>query len=120
MPGLKGYPFYSIQGTKSAMLDMTFRIPMFQERHYKFKWMILQNSTLGAVMQIGDAWTDDISLKKSLGIQWRLNGFSFFNFPTAIEAEYHHPLNEFNREINEETIQYGKNGRTYVKILFDF
>ena len=121
MPGLKGYPFYSIQGTKSAMLDMTFRIPMFQERHYKFKWMILQNSTLGAVMQIGDAWTkDDISLKKSLGIQWRLNGFSFFNFPTAIEAEYHHPLNEFKREINEETIQYGKNGRTYVKILFDF
>ncbi|HJN98145.1 MAG TPA: hypothetical protein QGF51_04115, partial [Candidatus Marinimicrobia bacterium] len=59
-------------------------------------------------------------LKKSVGIQWRLNGFSFYNFPTAIEVEYHQPINEFEREINEETITYGNEGRTYVKVLFDF
>jgi hypothetical protein len=66
-----------------------------------------------------------------VGIQWRLNGFSFYNFPTAIEVEYHQPINEFEREINEETITYGwklannfaeaiNEGRTYVKVLFDF
>ena len=122
MPGLKGYPFYSIQGTKNGLLDITIRAPLFRERHYKFNWLILQNSTLGLIMQAGDAWTDEIeiSIKKSLGIQWRLNGFSFFNFPTAIEAEYHHPLNKFERIINEETIDYGEQGRAYVKVLFDF
>lgn len=120
MPGLKGYPFYSIQGTKSSLLDLTFRVPVFMERHYKFNWIILQNSTIGLVMQAGDAWTDDMSIKKSIGIQWRLNGFSFFNFPTAIEVEYHHPMDNFEREINDEAIKYGENGRTYVKVLFDF
>ena len=120
MPGIKGYPFYSIQGTKSGLLDITMRVPIFMERHFKLNWLILQNSTLGFIMQAGDAWTDQMSIKKSIGIQWRLNGFSFFNFPTAIEAEYHHPLNKFERIINEETIEYGDKGRTYFKVLFDF
>jgi len=120
MPGLKGYPFYSIQGTKSSLLDLTFRVPIFMERHYKLNWIILQNSTLGFVMQAGDAWTDNMDIKKSIGIQWRLNGFSFFNFPTAIEVEYHQPVDNFEREINDETIKYGENGRSYVKVLFDF
>ena len=120
MPGIKGYPFYSIQGAKSGLLDITMRVPIFMERHFKLNWLILQNSTLGFIMQAGDAWTDEMAIKKSIGIQWRLNGFSFFNFPTAIEAEYHHPLNKFERIINEETIEYGDKGRTYFKVLFDF
>jgi Tol biopolymer transport system component len=120
IPGMRGYPFYSIQGTKSALLDVTFRMPIFMEKHYKAKWVIFQNSTLGAVIQVGDAWTDDISIKKSVGIQWRINGFSFYNFPTAIEVEYHQPLDTFIRDINETTISYGENGRAYVKVLFDF
>ena len=120
MPGIKGYPFYSIQGTKSGLLDITMRVPIFMERHFKLNWLILQNSTLGFIMQAGDAWTSQMSIKKSIGIQWRLNGFSFFNFPTAIEVEYHHPLNKFERIINEETNEYGDKGRTYLKVLFDF
>jgi len=55
-----------------------------------------------------------------VGIQWRMKGFSFYNFPTAIEVEYHQPLDKFERVINEKTIQYGHEGRTYVKVLFDF
>ena len=120
MPGLKGYPFYSIQGTKSSLFDFTFRVPVFSEKHFKFNWMIFQNSTLGLVFQAGDAWTDQFSSKKSLGIQWRMNGFSFYNFPTAIELEYHHPMDNFTRVINEETIYYGEEGRAYAKVLFDF
>ena len=120
IPGVRGYPFYSIQGTKSALLDATFRMPIFMEKNYKAKWIIFQNSTLGAVIQAGDAWTEDVSIKKSVGIQWRINGFSFYNFPTAIEVEYHQPLDTFKREINETTISYGENGRVYVKVLFDF
>ncbi len=124
MPGLRGYPFYSLQGTKSGMLDLTIRTPIITDKHYKFNWLIFQNSTLAGTFQIGDAWvgnkTSYDSLKKSIGVQWRLNGFSFYNYPTAIEVEYHQPLDKFKREINEEIINYGKEGRTYVKILFDF
>ena len=120
IPGVRGYPFYSIQGTKSAYLNATYRMPIFMEKHYKAKWIIFQNSTLGAVIQVGGAWTEELSIKKSVGIQWRINGFSFYNFPTAIEVEYHQPLDTFKREINETTISYGENGRAYVKVLFDF
>ena len=128
MPGLKGYTFYSIKGTKSALVDLTLRFPLFNEKHFKAKWLIFQNSTLGTIFQAGDAWgqiEDDgfkknIDIKKSIGFQWRINGFSFYNYPTAIEFEHHIPLDTFEDEINEQKILYGKNGRSYFKILFDF
>jgi len=124
MPGLKGYPFYSIQGTKSTILDLSIRTPIFKEKHHKFNWAIFQNSTIAGIFQIGDAWRGrDISFdtfKRSLGIQWRLNGFSFYNYPTAIEVEFHQPLDKFTLSINDNIISYGEEGRTYVKILFDF
>jgi len=123
-PGLKGYPFYSIQGSKNAMIDVAFRVPLFSEKHIQKKWVIFQNSTLGGIFQMGDAWVSDFSLKKSVGIQWRIDGFSFYNFPTAIEVEYHHPMDTFKRTIDlsnqQSTIQYGNEGRYYVKVLFDF
>ncbi len=127
LPGLKGYTFYSIKGVQSAMIDATFRFPLFLEKHYKFNWLIFQNSVIGLNFQAGDAWgekidsiTQNFSLKKSIGLQWRINGFSFYNYPTAIEFEYHQPLDKFNDKINGESISYGENGRAYFKILFDF
>ena len=125
MPGLRGYPYYAIHGTKSGMVDLTIRAPLFREKHYKTKLMIFQNATIGAIYQFGDAWNNDFLLKKSFGIQLRLNGFSFYNFPTAIELEYHQPMNNFemlinNNQIEPYTIEYGERGRGYVKILFDF
>ncbi len=120
MPGIKGYSFYSIQGTKKLFLDATIRIPIFMGKHYKLNWMTIQNSTIGFVLQAGDAWDTTYYLKQSLGIQWRINGFSFYNFPTAIELEYHQPNTKFEREINNTLISYGNNGKTYIKVLFDF
>ena len=120
LPGIKGYPFYSIQGNKSILFNSIFRIPLFKEKHIKSMWMIWQNSTIGFAFQAGDAWAEDFNIKKSIGIQWRLNGFSFYNFPTAIELEYHQPMDTFDRKIDDDIIQYGNEGRAYAKILFDF
>ena len=122
MSGIKGYPFYSIEGTKTALFDLSFRLPLVREKHIKLGWFILQNSVLGTIFQFGDAWRDktDQAWKKSVGIQWRVNGFSFYNFPTAIELEIHRGLNKFNRVIKGETYSYGKELRTYFRVLFDF
>ena len=121
-PGIKGYSFYSIQGTKKLFLDATLRMPLFMSKHYNFKWMTLQNSTVGFIAQIGDAWeNDDLLFKKSFGIQLRINGFSFYNFPTAIELEYHQPITTFTNEgITYGPDENNDNRKTYVKILFDF
>jgi len=127
LPGLKGYTFYSIKGVKSALFDATIRFPLFTQKHFKAKWIIFQNSTAGVIFQGGDAWGQkidnnykDFSMKKSVGVQFRINGFSFYNYPTAIEFEYHKPLNKFEDSYNEEKIFYGEDARSYFKILFDF
>ena len=122
LPGLKGYPFYSIQGTRKVLVEYSFRIPLFREKHYPLLWMIFQNSTIGTILQIGDAWTaaDNHAWKKSVGIQWRINGYSFYNFPTAIEFEIHQGLTKFDREIKGDLISYGDEPRAYARILFDF
>ena len=122
LPGLKGYPFYSIEGTRSTLGEVSFRIPIVRENHTKIGWFIFQNSVIGGVVQFGDAWTDGSSprWKKSAGIQWRLNGFSFYNFPTAIEFEIHQGLSPFTRNIKGKIFNYGEKPRKYIRILFDF
>jgi len=122
MSGLKGYPFYGIEGTKTALFDLSFRLPLLRERHIKLGWFIMQNSVIGAIFQFGDAWREKLDQvwKKSVGIQWRVNGFSFYNYPTAIELEIHQGLNKFDRVIKGETYSYGKELRTYFRVLFDF
>ena len=114
MPGIKGYSFYSIQGTKKLFLDFTIRAPVFSGKHYKIGWMTFQNSTVGLINQLGDAWDPNkFLLKKSIGIQLRINGFSFYNFPTAIELEYHQPITKFNNE----GISYGPDKKEVIERL---
>ena len=122
MSGLKGYPFYGIEGTRTALIDFSVRYPLMREKHVKIGWFIMQNSVLGAIFQFGDAWREkeDQMWKKSIGLQWRVNGFSFYNYPTAIELEIHKGLTKFNRTIKGESYSYGEEYRTYFKILFDF
>ena len=132
MPGLKGYPFYSIQGTNKLITELSWRVPIFREKNIPFLWMIFQNMTFGTIFQVGDAWVGKNSLnhikengfwKRSYGFQVRLSGFSFYNYPIAIEYEVHRPLNEVvNKYVNsnEEEVIYEKKSRNYIKILFDF
>ena len=121
--GLKGYPFYSIEGKSFAIATGTVRVPIFREKHIPIGWFILQNSTLGIIGQTGDAWTrkiDEPNWLRSVGIQWRINGFSFYNFPTAIGLELHQGLDRFQRQINNKSVTYGKEQRFYLTILFGF
>jgi len=121
--GLKGYPFYSIEGKSFAIATGTLRIPIFREKHIPIGWFIMQNSALGFIGQAGDAWTQNIdepNWSRSVGIQWRINGFSFYNFPTAIGLELHQGLDRFQRQINNKSVTYGKEQRFYLTILFGF
>ena len=123
MIGMKGYPFYSIEGTRQLISDISLRIPLFTQKHIQLGWFILQNSVLGFVYQTGNAWNGDFdknNLLHSSGIQWRFNGFSFYNFPTAIELEMHRGLDKFEKTINDKTFMYGVEDRFYFKLLFGF
>ena len=116
MPGIKGYPFYSIEGSRMAIASLFFRIPLIRERHIPLGPFILQNINLGLVGQIGDAWIGTVSPKRSVGFQMRFGGFSFYNYPTGIAVEFHRGMDKFT-SLDE---QYGRDVRTYFTLLFGF
>ena len=73
-----------------------------------------QNFSLGGIFQFGGAMKECFTefadnYKLSAGIEFRLQGFSFYSYPTAIAYEYHNPINEKN-----------ESGKHYVTLLFDY
>ncbi len=120
LPGIQGYPFYGIEGRNLAIERMTFRVPIVRETHIKTGWLTWQNAVVGIVYQFGDAWDTTFSLKQSLGFQWRINGFSFYNFPVAIGWEIHRGLTSFQKQTQDQTLNYGHENRYYFTILFGF
>ena len=51
-----------------------------------------------------------------MGVQFRLSGFSFYNYPTGIGVEIHRGLDKFIALDNE----YGNDSRFYFTLLFGF
>ena len=123
-PGLKGYPYYSLEGTNMILGDIFLRKTLFKEKNINLGWMALQQSSIGLISQYGDAWNPDrskIDFKRSLGIEFRLFGSSFYNYPTAIGIEWHRGLSSFEYIINQNNkIYYGKDSRFYLTILFGY
>lgn len=117
-PGIKGYPYYSIEGNKMAILTSSLRLPLALNYHFNIASFTLQNIFLGFMYQLGDAWTikNDFQTKGSYGVELRVGGFSYYNFPTAISFELHKGLNSF--KINEYV--YGNDLRFYLSLLFGF
>ena len=74
------------------------------------------------MFQVGDAWSQnkEINLKKSIGIQWRINGFSFYNFPTAIGVEIHKGMDDFIKTVKGQEILYGNEPTYYFSLLFNY
>lgn len=119
LPGLRGYPFYSIEGNREVIGALSLRIPIFREQHVPIGPFIFQNLLIGAIVQTGDAWegkSDKFDLKRSVGVQLRLGGFSFYNYPTGIGVELHKGLDKFSAGGND----YGKEVRAYFTLLFGF
>ena len=118
--GLKGYTFYeeSLTGPSKIILSNITRVPLFSGKNYKFLNFDIQNLVAGLVLQCGGApeiqIVDDLididNYKFSSGLELRLNGFSFYSYPTAIEYGYHIPVFE----------DKDYSSKQYLKILFNF
>ncbi|MFZ0389300.1 MAG: hypothetical protein WAN36_02490, partial [Calditrichia bacterium] len=74
---------------------------------------------IGAFYQYGNAWEkwagwDDF--KSDVGVQLRLETFSWYMFPTRIFFEAAYPL----KETAHQEINYKQDWKFYFGILFDF
>jgi hypothetical protein len=142
MPGLRGYPYFSMEGRNLFSLHYTFRYPIFKQRNYKLGWFNLQNCFIGTFIETGNAWngvpgysgmdwntffsepvsvTESIlgDFKSDVGLELRFSGFSFFAYPTSINLDFAYGLSEFKVSDNMKNIyHYDKEWRTYLTILF--
>ena len=114
MPGLKGYTFYeeSLTGRGLITSSIYARKLIMNKSFFKFQDFIALNKlSFGIAAQYGEAIPIN-SPKFSGGLELRAKGFLFYGYPAAITLEYHFPI--FDDEIDSS------NGKTYMKLLFDF
>ncbi len=119
LPGLKGYPFYSVEGTRMVIFSATYRFPLLRQINKQILHLYLDKLFLGGFVQYGNAWRGDVNLDDFLsdvGIQLRLDTFSWYLFPTRIFFEAAYPLQEHR---NGDLV-YPREWRFYFGVLFDF
>lgn len=142
MPGLRGYPFYSIEGRNLASFHYTLRMPIFREKNIQILPFNLQNAFIATYFEAGNAWSKvsnypaldwgtfidnpiDVTrsvlddFKRDIGFQLRFSGFSFYAYPTFISLDLVYGIDEFDLVGGDsETYKYGREWRTYLTILF--
>ena len=120
LPGLRGYPFYSIEGRKLLMVRTSYRFPIFSHWQKRFFHLTTDKMFLGFFFDYGNAFDkDDLNFsdfKKNIGTDLRFSAFSFYGFPTALSLQAAYGLDE----VINDNVKYGKEWRYYLTLLFDF
>ncbi|MDD3095488.1 MAG: hypothetical protein PHD63_04515, partial [Candidatus Marinimicrobia bacterium] len=123
LPGLKGYPFYTIEGSHKFILTSTLRFPISKKLGLNLEPFFFENLYLGIYHQIGDAWTwgkSAPSWKQDIGLEARIGGHSWYGFPLALSFDLVYALNEIRYDEFDVSKTIGHNFRFYWTILFDF
>jgi len=120
LPGLRGYPYYSIEGRKMLIGRFTYRLPVLTGFQKQFLHLTGDNLVLGAFFDYGNAFdADRVDLnrfKRAIGGSLRAGAFSFYGFPTALSFEAAYGLDR----VENGGQQYGREWRYYLMALFDF
>jgi Tol biopolymer transport system component len=118
--GNRGYPYFSIEGRKMLLGRFTYRFPLLRRLDMRFLHLYFDKVFLGVFYDYGNAFNEgSITLsnfKSSVGMQLRLESFSFYSFPTRFSFDAAYGLDQFNNA--NQT--YGKEWRFYFGISFGY
>jgi Tol biopolymer transport system component len=118
--GMKGYSYYSIEGTRKVISTFTYRLPIMRNINRQFANLYFDKLYLGMFYDYGNAWIKDKTnfnqFKQDIGIQLRLECFASYMFPTKIFWEAVYPL----EKVQQSSVVYKQDWRFYFGILFTF
>jgi len=124
---MQGYPFYAIGGNETAVLNMTYRLPLIRNIDMRLGPVYFSKLYGSLFADIGDAWNSNIpgisDWKKDAGFELRLESFSWYEYPTRIFFSGAYGFDRFTKNVEDPTftvITYGKEWRFYFGILFSF
>lgn len=120
LDGLKGYPYYSMEGRKLLHLGLAYRFPVRRNMNFRFMFLDINHLFMSVYGDIGKAWSEDeltaSDWRRDVGVQLRLSMVSFYTYPLSLFFDASYGLDGFTHEGQ----QYGESWRTYFGILFDF
>jgi len=122
--GMRGYPFYGLGGNDIAVLGAAYRFPIWTTINARFLEFYFTKLYGSVFADYGDAWSGAApsfsDWKRDAGFEFRLEAFSFYQYPTRIFFSGAYGLDRFSRTFNNDEVTYGKEWRFYLGILFDF
>jgi outer membrane translocation and assembly module TamA len=124
--GMRGYPYYSISGNSMGAVGFAYRFPLSNDLGVRIFQIYFDKLYASVYGDAGDAWTGSRptmrGLKTDLGMQLRMEAFSFYAYPTAIFFDAAYGLTKFDRYVRSANayVTYGKEWRFYFGILFGF
>ncbi|MCY7361897.1 MAG: biopolymer transporter Tol, partial [Ignavibacteria bacterium] len=124
LPGMKGYPFYSLGGGRMAVANLTYRLPIFTKIDTRISPLYLDKLYFSVYGDFGNAWDGNATklspFKSDIGAQLRLQAFSYYVFPTSFFVDAAYGFNEFSDVYQNQKVTYGKEWNFYLGILFGF
>ncbi len=127
LDGMRGYSFYSMGGTRKAILRGAYNLPLWQNAATRLLFISLDKVYLQAYADVGNAWIGSPSfsdladdLKKDAGLGVKVQMFSFTTFPTALTLDAAYGFDRFSLEDQNGIHTYGKEWRYYFTLLFNF
>ncbi len=124
LPGMKGYPFYSLGGGRIAVANLTYRLPIFSKIDTRISPLYLDKLYFSLYGDFGNAWYGNAAklsdFKKDIGAQLRLQAFSFYVFPTSIFLDAAYGFDRFTRIYLNKPVTYGQDWSFYFGMLFGF
>ena len=126
---MKGYTYYSIEGSTAAMGTATLRFPILPDIGRSFLHLYLDKAYVAVYADVGKAWdesmdevwprrTDGVESQpgrtgplRDVGGQLRLDLFSFYSMPTRVQMDLAYGLDE---ELNTGPWKF------YLTVLFNY
>jgi Tol biopolymer transport system component len=124
--GLKGYPFYSIEGRQKLIGSATYRFPIHRNLDWKLGHLQFDKLYAGLFYEYGDAFDGSEikfeNFKRDVGVELRLDSFSYNLFPTRVFFQAAWPIDEVQNfdQSRDELINYPQEWRYYLGVLFEF
>jgi hypothetical protein len=121
--GMRGYPYYAIGGNDLAVVNLTYRFPLWENIDLRFMQLYFDKLYASFHTDYGNAWNGTPSLssfKKDAGFELRLESYSFYAYPTRIFFNGTYGFDAFTYSRKNVNASYGKEWRFYFGVLFGF
>lgn len=120
MDGLRGYPFYSMEGRKLAHIGAEYRFPIMSSIGKQVYILGLDKLYMSVYAEAGNAWNrfeiEPKNWKKDVGVELRLSTVSFYALPLNMYFNVGYGLDKFVHK----DVTYGHELRYYFGMLFSF